>query len=399
MTDKTFSGRHYETGAITNALQAIGAIDPITKMPYSEALALGASGGIAFGHFVFEYTGHLPHVAILPRNTFAPFARALDNLGIAREEKRTTNEAKAETDLIKELELGNAVLVWADMFSMPYRGLNAQMMWAMNPMLVVGTTQTGFLIVDGTHKPIEVSREDLGRARARVKKDRFQSMVLQKPDPDRVREGLIRGIKTCTELFLDKPPAGSSDNFGIAGMKNWVKLLTDPKNPKGWTQKFEPGPRLVQALAGKHGQPGTWTWIEAWGTGDAADRGTYAVFLREASKWLSNSKLLTCADLFESSAPLWRELANRCMPDSVVEFKSLKELRKMHALLWLERGRESDAERAEMRAEMSSLVDAVSEPGKLEGNARDILEGMADTVSRIVSVEENAANELRAAVE
>ena len=79
-----FEGKHYETGTLTNALAALGAVDPHTGKPYSEALALGASGGIAFGYFVFEYKGQLPHVALLTRNTFAPFEPMLDQLAIKR---------------------------------------------------------------------------------------------------------------------------------------------------------------------------------------------------------------------------------------------------------------------------------------------------------------------------
>jgi len=81
----SFEGVHSTTGTITNCLRAMGTIDAQTMRPYSEALVLGASGGIAFGYFVFEYKGQLPHVSILTRNTFTPFARALDNLAIRRE--------------------------------------------------------------------------------------------------------------------------------------------------------------------------------------------------------------------------------------------------------------------------------------------------------------------------
>src|SRR4051812_16288350 len=98
-----FFGRHYETGTIVDALAAMGARDPKTGKAYSEALALGASGGIAFGYFVFEYKGHLPHVALLTRNTFAPFERTLDNLAIKRDARETTDGARAEKNLRAEL--------------------------------------------------------------------------------------------------------------------------------------------------------------------------------------------------------------------------------------------------------------------------------------------------------
>ena len=96
--------------------------------------------------------------------------------------------------------------------------------------------------------------------------------VLEAPDKDRIAEGLIRGIETATALFLDKPPAGSATNFGLAGMKHLAKMLVDQKNPKGWPKIFEPGPVLAQALVGRHAQPGFWHWIEMWGTQGGADQ-------------------------------------------------------------------------------------------------------------------------------
>ena len=48
-----FDGRHWETGSIHNALVLQGILAPHTGKPYSEALLLGVSGGIAFGYFTF----------------------------------------------------------------------------------------------------------------------------------------------------------------------------------------------------------------------------------------------------------------------------------------------------------------------------------------------------------
>ena len=54
-TKPQFTGRHWETGSIHNALAVQGIKAPHTGQPYSEALLLGVSGGIAFGYFTFEY--------------------------------------------------------------------------------------------------------------------------------------------------------------------------------------------------------------------------------------------------------------------------------------------------------------------------------------------------------
>ena len=80
-----FTGRHWETGSIHNALAMQGIKAPHTGKPYSEAFLLGVSGGIALGYFLFEYGGFLPHLALLTRNTFDPFPRILERLGIAQD--------------------------------------------------------------------------------------------------------------------------------------------------------------------------------------------------------------------------------------------------------------------------------------------------------------------------
>jgi len=393
-----FEGRHYETGTVANALAAMGVKDPQTGKPYSEALALGASGGIAFGYFVFEYKGFLPHVALLGRNTFSPFERMLDNLAIRREARETIHADKAEKNLRLELDSGNIPIVWADMFSMPYRGLNPEHMWTMIPMAVVGQEGDDFLVLDGSSRPIRVSAETLSNARARVKKDRFRMTILEAPDSERIGEGLRRGIGTCTALFLDKPPAGSANNFGIAGMRHFSKMLTDGKNSKGWAKTFQPGPRLTQALAGSHGQPGVWDWIERWGTEGSADRATYAQFLREASVWLG-IPLNEVAGSFNRSAAHWSALAEAAMPDIVSEFARLKEIKRALAALWFEDGEDSNQERGALRKEMKELTQAVGAEGRLDPFATEIQANMAAQVDQIAELEGEAFRLLRSLVE
>ncbi len=391
-----FFGKHYETGTIANALAAIGARDPHTGKPYSEALAFGASGGIAFGNFVFEYKGNLPHVAILTRNTFSPFERALDNLAVRREQRETTDAARAEKNLREALDMGAPVLVWADMFSLAYTGLDGTQMWMMRPYLVVGREGDDFLLVDGRGEAFPISAEELGRARGKVKKDRFRMMIPEAPDSERLPQGLLAGLKTCAALFLDKPPAGSPNNFGIGGMRHWAKLLTDPKDPKSWTKKFEPGPNLVQALAGAYGQPGVWDWISGFGSPGRANRAMFADFLEEASVWTGLAGLAGLAAPFRRSAQLWDELAEASLPDSIPEFKALKELKCRHGELWVEKGLASLPERAEIRGEMKRLAGRAAGSSLLREAAPAICARMAESILAIADIEEPAIRAMRA---
>jgi len=384
MDQISFVGRHYETGTITNALQALGA-------PRSEAMVLGASGGIAFGCFIFAYTGQLPHVALLPRNTFSPFLRALDNLGIRRDSRETTKAEKAEANLLFELDSGHAALVWLDIFSLPYRNECANGMWLVSPILVVGYQGDMFFIADGAGPAVAISRAELAAARGKIKKDRFRMMVLEMPEESRLVGGLGNGIETCAALFLDRPPAGSANNFGISGMRHCVKSLTDERTASGWAKKFAGPQATLQSLAGQVGQPGCFDWIDTWGTGPSADRGTYADFLVEACSILQRPELIESADLFRSSAIHWSHIAESCLPDDVPELALLKARKRAYADC-----RPTDPSRAQRRSEVREALHIVSEVPELETLARDIRHEMAKSLSQITDLEHEAAQLLRA---
>jgi len=127
-TKTQFTGRHWETGTIHNALALQGVKAPHTGKPYSEALLLGVSGGITFGYFTFEYKGYLPHVAMLTRNTFNPFSTILERLGIAQDVRRTNKVEIAEKNLRDALDSGLVPLLWADTSSVCHITASMRMM-------------------------------------------------------------------------------------------------------------------------------------------------------------------------------------------------------------------------------------------------------------------------------
>lgn len=380
---RKFAGRHYETGLIVNALAAMGCSVP-------ESRALGASGGIAFGYFVFEYKGYLPHVALLTRNTFAPFERALDNLGIRREVFETVKPEKGDENLRRELDFGNPAIVWADGFSLPHTGLDCES-WGAMPFLVVSQTEDSFQIVDGGDEPFAVPAETLLAARGRIKKERYRVMTLSKPNEERLADGLRSALATCAALYLDKPPAGSASNFGISGMRHWAKMLREKRNALCWRRKFEPGPRLMMALAGSWTQPGVWDWIEGWGTGGRADRGTFGSFLDEAADLLARPGLRDAAAGFRAAAPLWSELADLSLSNEIPEFRKLKELKPLRSAA----KRSGAGFPAGLKEEMEAL--RMSAEPKLASIAEGLFEAMATRVDQIAAIEEEAILALRRA--
>ena len=115
-----FEGHNWETASIRNALDYAGVIAPHTDKPFSEALLMGISGGIVVGYFSFTYEGYDPHVALLTRNTFDPMETILTRLAIPRDMHQTSIAATGVKNLIAVLEHGDAPIVWADTFSLPY---------------------------------------------------------------------------------------------------------------------------------------------------------------------------------------------------------------------------------------------------------------------------------------
>ncbi|MEZ5162378.1 MAG: BtrH N-terminal domain-containing protein [Fimbriimonadaceae bacterium] len=355
-----FSGRHYETGKIANWLAASG-------HPISESLALGASGGIAFGYFVFEYKGHIPHVALLTRNTFDPFTVTLDHLGIKRNVMETVKPEIGEENLRRELDMGRPVIVWADAFSAPWKALPQGGMWAMQPLLVIGYDEASYLIVDGSPKPFEVDRGLLLKMRGVVKKDRYRCMTLEGVNEDSRPELLNDAMRNCLKLFLEKPPAGSAKNFGLTGMDEFIRALRDETTAKGWAKLFPAGEKFMQGVAGRIGQPGIYDWIETWGTKHGADRGTYASFLREASA-ICGLDFEPIAQKFDESARLWQSVAEASLPDSQPPLKKLKAMkREYEELRWndplgtITRRLEMRQEMADLRAQFGDDVDTARE--------------------------------------
>jgi hypothetical protein len=144
-----FPGRSFETGTICNALACGGVEAPHTRKPYSEALLLGVSGGIAAGYMVFQYKGWPAHVALLTRNTFNPYRTVIDRLGIIEDTKETVDAKRGLANLIESIESGSPTIVWADVLSLPYTNAPAnQNMWAVMPMVVHSYDGASFHLAD-----------------------------------------------------------------------------------------------------------------------------------------------------------------------------------------------------------------------------------------------------------
>ena len=394
-----FTGRHYETGSIHNALAMQGVKAPHTGKPYSEALFLGISGGIAFGYFTFEYKGYLPHVAMLPRNTFSPFTTILERLGIAQDIQQTNKAEIAERNLTHALESGLFPLVWADQFSLPYNDLSpADMMWNMIPSLAIETDGQSVAMVDRSSQPFHVFMPEMTRARGRVKEDKYKLMTLDAPQTTKLPAAVHKGICQTISLFTEEPPKGGRDNFGFAAYKKFADLLVNTRNKHGWERYFAPGPRMFHALAGSPVQPGLYHWVNTWGTADGADRGVYADFLDEAVLILKKPALKEPAEKFRESYGLWLKLADAALPTDIpILGESRKLIQKKHDL-FVERGEGALPEIKKINVRLRELLKesetdfAVSnaQAAELRANLRDIVLEISACEQTAVDLMQNA---------
>lgn len=313
-----FNGRHPETGSIHNALAAQGVKAPHTGQSYSEALLLGVSGGIAFGYFTFEYKGYLPHIAVLTRNTFNPFATVLERLGIVQDVRQTNEAGIAEKNLQDAVDTGLFPIVWADQFSLPYNDMKpSDVMWGMQPVLAVESDGKTVTVADRSSQPFHVSMTELMKARGRVKDDKYRLMTLDAPQPGKLAAAVHKGICQTISLFTEEPPRGARDNFGFAAYEKFAAMLVNTRNKQSWERFFPPGARMYHAIAGSHFQPGLYQWINTWVSADGADRGLYADFLDEATQILKRPALKEAAEKFRESHGLWRAFADALLPESI----------------------------------------------------------------------------------
>lgn len=396
-----FGGRHMETGSVHNALAQAGAKAPHTGQPPSEALLLGVSGGIAFGYFLFDYQGYAPLLSLISRNTFDPLETLLSRLAVPREITQTTKPEKAERSLLDALEAGQAPIVWADAFSLPYNRLPMDAgAWAMMPLVVYGYDENTVHIADRSNAPLTCDTPAFRGARARIKKDKFRMMTLHAPDPAKLKDAVQKGIWQCAQLFTDKPPKGAVNNFGFAAYRHWADMLTNTRNPQGWARFFPAGKRLWSALAGWGGMSvGLVQWVHTYGAADGMERGLYADFLDEAAALLKRPGLKKAAAHFRRSRTAWNTLAELAMPDDVPLCRETRELQIRRRALFIENGMQSLKERDAIDARLAAIRGMVETAFPI-GEARiDALKAeLASQIMVIHDIEREAVGAMQAAM-
>jgi hypothetical protein len=219
----------------------------------------------------------------------------------------------------------------------------------MFPILVYGHEDEAVWVADRARVPLTVTPQELAAARARVKKDKLRVVTLDPPEEGKLATAVTQGIWDCINLFTEKPPKGSKNNFGFAAYQHWADMLVKPKAKRSWAKEFPAGSDLYAGLTS------AFTDIHIFGKDGNAERDTYADFLDEASLILDKPALKSTADQFRTSAAAWNALGLALLPGEVPLLQETRRLLLDSHRLFLEKGNEGLAERVKINGRLAAI--------------------------------------------
>lgn len=380
-----FGATHWETGSLSHALAYQGTA-------ISEAMMLGISGGIVVGYFTFAYEGHDPHVALLSRNTFDPFERMCERLGIVQEIRQTPNVDKAAKNLVDALEDGKPVITLVDVVTLPYNGFALdEGMWVMMPVLVYGVESGEVLVSDRANVGLKVDAETFAAARNRTKANKNKMLTLDLENLDKLPRAVEKGINDCISLFIEAPPKGAKHNFGFAALDYWADALVKDKAKQGWVNVFPAGRALYNGLVT------AFSGIEIFGTGGSASRPLYADFLDESATLLNRPGLSEAATLFRQSGAVWSQLGCALLPDEIAPLKETRELMLKRQQLFRDKGNSAIEEMNAINTRLDAIRKASNDLFSSHDERR-LREQIREAVLAVRDTEREAVNALESAM-
>lgn len=394
-----FGGHHWETGSVRNALAYHGVKAPHTGQPFSEAMLFGLSGGVSVVYFLVEYEGLRPHLALGTRYPYDPVENITGRMGLPAAIRQTKSQKKAVDTLLSALVVGEAALVWADMFSLSYNGLPSSPFTAMMPILVYAydIDSETVNIADRAEVPLTVSSGELAEARAQQasfknKMISFEFEDAAKFTPEDLPGAVAEAMQSCVDLYTKEPPRGPASNFGLAAMDKWADLVTKNKK-KGWLQTFSDPAHLYEALKE------IYTAIEHRGSGGGAARPLYADFLEESAALLDNPALNDAAALFRKAGERWQELAHAALPDTVEGLHETREIIDRSRSLFKQYGNQQWQEMEEIAGQLETLNEEIPNNFPLDEAARlTLLQSLQGCIQQTRDAEAEAVDALAAAI-
>jgi Butirosin biosynthesis protein H, N-terminal/Domain of unknown function (DUF4872) len=325
---RLLGGHHPDTHAIAGVLANRGLVDPHTGQPPTEAMVLGAGGGLGAGYILWEFKQHDLRTLVLGfRNSWQypdRWARkTCQRLGVPAEVHETGSPGRAGAELRSAVGQGVPAIAWADQQALGYRHLPA---WLEgrggHPITVYGIDErAGVALVDDRNRaPLTVPLDALAAARARVGSYKHRLLVLDAPaaelDLERLRAAVRQGLAEQVDHLGRR-----SDSFSLPAFRKWARLLTDTtRNPKAWPRVFADRAGLLDACVSVYEN------LEPAGSGGGNLRGLYARFLDEAADLLDAPALGQAAAAYREAAARWHEVAEEALPSGQEPFAEARRL-------------------------------------------------------------------------
>jgi Butirosin biosynthesis protein H, N-terminal/Domain of unknown function (DUF4872) len=383
-------GVHPDTHAIAGVLANRGLVAPHTGQPLSEAMVLGAGGGLGAGYILWEFKAHDSRSLVLGfRNSWQYpdrwAVKTCRRLGVPAAVHETGSAAKADAELRAAVGQGVPAIAWADQQLLGYRHLPA---WLEGrggpPVTVYGLDDAaGTALVDDRNRaPLTVSLDALAAARARVVSYKRRLLVLDAPaaelDGDRLRRAVRDGLAEQVEHLSQR-----SDSFSLPAFRKWARLLTDGRNAKAWPKVFADRVSLFDACLSVYEN------VEPVGWDGGNLRGLYAQFLDEAAGLLEAPDLGKAAAAYREAAAAWQVVAETAVPADREPFAEARRLT-VRLQAQVEAGDAAQEEAATTAARLWALRDRWRQqfPGDTDVDA--LLAALAAAVTAACDAEEAA---------
>jgi hypothetical protein len=387
---RLLGGVHPDTHAIAGVLANRGLVAPHTGQPLSEAMVLGAGGGLGAGYILWEFKAHDSRSLVLGfRNSWQyPDRWAIKTcrrLGVPAAVHETGSAAKADAELRAAVGQGVPAIAWADQQLLGYRHLPAWLEGRGGPPVTVYgiDDDAGTALVDDRNRaPLTVSLDALAAARARVVSYKRRLLVLDAPaaelDGDRLRRAVRDGLAEQVEHLSQR-----SDSFSLPAFRKWARLLSDGRNAKAWPKVFADRVSLFDACLSVYEN------LEPVGWDGGNLRGLYAQFLDEAAGLLEAPDLGKAAAAYREAEAAWQVVAETAVPADREPFAEARRL-SVRLQAQVEAGDAAQEEAAATAARLWALRDRWRHQFPGDTDVEALLAALAAAVSAAGDAEEAA---------
>jgi hypothetical protein len=282
---------HCENGVATSLLRYHG-LEFMT-----EPLVFGIGSGLFYLHIPFLTISNGPAITYRSMPGWI-FSRACKAMGVKVTRKKFSNEEQSMRFLNEKIKEGVPVGCQVGVFNLPYFPPEYRFHFNAHNLIVYGKEDGKYLISDPVMEMVTtLSEEDLLRVRfakgpLAPRGHIYFPENVQPVSEDRLKQGIIKGIKRTTNHMLHIPGTIG----GVTGIRYTAGQI------RQWRDKL--GPRKAGLYLGQIVR-----MQEEIGTGGGGFRFLFAAFLEQASSILKNDLLQEVSEDFTRAGDRWRASA------------------------------------------------------------------------------------------